>query len=247
MALTKPAPSMGDTLPPADVLGHLLLIAPTGYETGIITKFTKRDEDPSEAIRCDVAVLTQQNEAGQYGVVYRGVLWFNIIRLSLRKSIPDTANGDAVLARMGQGQAQAGQDPPYTLVDATDDPQAVAFAEAWLEQSPEFMAVAIPEAKRYLASEGKPAPAAPAGQTVPGVAMDAGPRATAPTVAAIPSAAPKAAPAGNVALPGMGGQAGPNQTATAAQAQPGAAADLLAALSPDERAQLLAALTKPQG
>jgi hypothetical protein len=239
VGLTAPAPSMGDTLPPAEVVGHLLLIAPTGYETGIVTKFTKHDDKPSEAVRCDIAVLTAQNDRGEYGVVYRGVLWFNVIRLSLRKSIPDTANGDAVLARMGQGQAQQGQDPPYVLVDATADADAVAFAENWLTQNPEFMAVAVQTAKQSAAAPAASAP--PAGQTVPGVAMDAGPRATAPVVAPVPTAKPAPAP---VALPGMGGQnPGPAGAAGIPAAQPPAAADLLAALGPEEKAQLLAALT----
>lgn len=238
----KSAQTMGDILPLADVVGHLLLIAPTEYVTDIATKFTKDPSKLSDAIRCDVAVLTQQDEQGGYGVVYRGCLWFNIIRLSLRKSIPDTANGDAVLARVGQGAAQQGQDPPYVLVDAMSDSDAVAFAEQWLAAHPEFMTVAQAEARR-VASEG-PTGQVPPGQTVPGVGVNAGPPATAPSVAPVPTAnTNKAAPVGNVALPGMGGQATQGGGAAAIpNGQPTAAADLLAALSPEERAALKAAL-----
>lgn len=238
----KSAQTMGDILPLKEVIGHLLLIAPTEYVTGINTTYTKPGDELADAIRCDVAVLTQQDAEGQYGVVYRGCLWFNVVRLSLRKSIPDTINGDAVLARVGQAPAKPGQDPQYTLVDAMADEQAVAFATAWLDAHPEFMAVAMNEARR-AAAEG-PAGAPPAGQPVPGKNATAGPVPTAPSVAPVPPAGPAtAAPAGNVALPGFGGAAGPQAGATVAAAPtPGPAADLIAALSPDEKAKLLAAL-----
>lgn len=240
----KSAQTMGDILGLADVVGHLLLIAPTEYVTEIPTKFTKPGEKPSDAIRVDVAVLTQQDDKGENGVVYRGVLWFNIVRLSLRKSIPDTANGDAVLARVGQGPAQSGQDPPFVLVDAMGDADAVAFAEQWLNAHPEFMAVAQVEAQRAMSEAGKPV-AAPAGQPVPGLTTEAVPTrtATAPAVAPIP-AANTAAPVSNVALPGMGGQATQGGGAAAIPVAGTAAADLLAALGPEERMQLLAALQK---
>lgn len=235
MAFKTPAPSMGDILAPADILGHLLVIAPTEYQTGIVTKYTKAGDDPSDAVQVDVAVLTQQREDGSYGVVYRNVLWFNVgLRLSLRKSIHDLINdGDVVLARMGQGQAKSGQDAPYQLVDAVSDADALAFAEQWLANNPEFISVAQMVAKQ--AANVGPATPPPAGQTVPGVAMDAGPKATAPTIAPVPTAASAPAVA---AVPKPSAPVPTANTAT----PPAAAADMLAALNPEERKALLAAL-----
>lgn len=246
MALKSASPS-GDKLGLAEVLGHLLVIAPIAYETGIVTQYTKPGDKPSDAIRVDCAVLTAQKDDGTYGPIYRGVLWFNVVRLSLRKSIPDTINGDVVLARIGQDPAKPGQDPQYILVDAMGDAQAVAFAESWLEANPEFIHVAQVEARR-VAAETPAAAAATTDAVVPGVPVNAGPAATAPVVAAVP-AVPKAA-AGPVALPGMGGQAtqgGGAAAIPAVPAQPAASAALIDALSGEEKAALLALLTAQQG
>jgi hypothetical protein len=109
-----------------------------------------------------------------------------------------------------------------------------------MDQHPEFVAVAQVEAKRAM-SQG-PLEPPPAGQTVPGVGHDAGPRATAPSVPAVPNV-----PVVQTVQPQAAPPAGPNLGAnlavpTAPAAPQGAAADLLAALSPAEKAQLLATL-----
>lgn len=188
MAFAAPAPA-GDQLPAADVLGHLLLIAPHEYRTGIITRFTKPGGAGEDAIVIDCAVLTQQDAGGQVPV-YRDALWFNIgLRLTLKKQM-----GQFVLARMGQGEGKQGQDPPFTLIDATKDEAAVAFAEGWLAQNSYFETDALRKAE--LAAGGnhmqqqpmKVAPPPPAGIPVPGVPANASQHlATAPQVPAVPA------------------------------------------------------------
>lgn len=228
MGLSSPK-SVGDILGPADVLGHLLVCIPTEYVEGIVTVHSAKN-GPQDAVRVDVAVLTAQNADGSHGVVYRDVLWFNaFLRSALRKQL-----GDTVLARMGQGTAKPGQDAPYLLQDAMNDAQAVAFAEQWLAQHPEFEAVAA-KSMAGAANISAPAPAVAAPPAAAPI----------PSVPATPAAAPIPAQAAVPSVPGT--VAGPNLGANAAVPQPtqvaAPAADpaaLLGALSPAEQQQLLA-------
>ena len=106
----------GETLKPADVIGHLLIITPKEYRTGILTSFGE-----AEAIECDVVDLDT-------GTAYHSALFFNVaLRASLRSNI-----GSTVLSRMGQGIAKPGKSAPYILIDATSDVEAVAKATAYL-------------------------------------------------------------------------------------------------------------------
>ncbi len=159
MAFSAPSTG-GDNLAAKDLVGQLLIVRPTEHAQGINTTFGEKD-----GIRADVAVLTQQDPtSGQYGVVYRDILWLQGKLVgALKRQI-----GELVLARMTQGTGKPGQNPPYELQDATSDPQAVQFAEAWMNQHPEFVT----------------ALAAPATQP-----------AAAPVPAAVPIPAPAAAPA----------------------------------------------------
>lgn len=226
MSISAPKPT-GDILGPADILGHLLVVIPTEFCVNIPTV---RGE--SDAIRVDVAVLTQTDAAGNHGVVYRDALWFNVLlRGSLKKQL-----GETVLARMAQGQGKPGQDPPFILTDATTDAQALAFAEQWLAANPEFETVAMNSYKQANGVSG--------GVTSP---AQAAPTPAVPSVPSVPAAVAVPSP---VAQPGMGGQAVPATPAvpavpaaapTPAVATP-SAADMLAALNPDERAKLMAML-----
>jgi hypothetical protein len=229
-----PAPA-GDQLSPAELLGHLLVICPTEYRYGIITKYNKPNDGGSEAVVIDVAVLTQQDINGQIPT-YHDAMWFNVgLRITLKKQM-----GQLVLARMGQGEAKDGQDPPYTLVDATQDPQAVAFAEQWLASHPDFESGAI--AKSRAAAGGVPV-AAPAtsGQPnvpIPGVPQNAQSRpATAPQVAPIPqAAAPQPAPAGPVNTPAVQ----PAPAASPTQIDPA----VIAALPPEQQQAIMALMAQ---
>jgi len=210
-----PAPQ-GDKLQAGEVLNHLLVIIPTEYIPSMPTV-----HGDSDAIRCDVAVLTQQTEAGTVPV-YRDVLWFNVsLKNTLKKQV-----GDLVLSRMGQGTAKPGQDPAFILLDATTDAQAVQYAEHWLNTNPEFEAVArkkLAGAAGLAAPAAAPAPAVPTVPTVPAAVAPA-PAASQPFAAGGP--APAVAPAPQAAAP--------------APAAPQITAQMLAALPPEEQAKLAA-------
>ena len=131
-----PATSTGITW--GDHLGALMLIEPTAMETGIVTSLGERD-----AVRGRVSVITGDGEAD----VYDDTLIFPRVLIGqLRSRI-----GEKVLGRLGQGNAKPGQNPPWTIVTATEDDVAkgVAYLDARGKQS-----VTTPA----------PAAAAPAGQ-----------------------------------------------------------------------------------
>jgi hypothetical protein len=128
--------SIDSTLKPADVVGHLLIIKPIEYKTGITTSFGE-----AEAIECDVVDLDTST-------AYTSILFFNVaLRSSLRSNI-----GKTVLSRMGQGIAKPGKSAPYILIDATTDPEAVAKATSFLAGSTPAPSVPAPST---------PAPAVP--------------------------------------------------------------------------------------
>lgn len=140
------SPATTAQLPPADVNGHLLLIKPLTFETGIQTTLGL-----SDAVRCDVADLST-------GHLHEGVLWFQkVLIASLQTRI-----GQMVLAVMTQGQPKPGQSPPWILNDAANDPNAVGAAQAWLAQNPTFdpsrPAVASPAPAMPTAPVYQPAP-----------------------------------------------------------------------------------------
>lgn len=164
MGFAAPAVQSGDSLDAKDILGQLVVAIGTELVKDVQTEF-----GVSDAIRADVVVLTQQNEDSTWGVVYRDILWFNVsLRNTLKKQI-----GQCVLARIGQGAKQPGKNAPFILEDATQDPQAVQFAESWMDSHPEFEA----EAKAKI--NGTSQVAAPAPQAAP-----------VPQVPAVPQAAP---------------------------------------------------------
>lgn len=152
--MTSPfkAPAPSETLPPATIVGHLMIIRPLSHEHGISTVHGVKD-----AIRADVCVLTQQSPTtGAWGVAYEEILWFSGKLIGALKS----RLGDVVLARMAQGAGKPGMQPPYELHDATGDAQAVAAAQAWLDAHPGFMSKPLPPA----APAPAPQPQAPAQQ-----------------------------------------------------------------------------------
>jgi len=117
--MTSPftAPTQGgDSVKPADLQGHLLIIKPTGYKTGIQTTLGE-----AEAIEVDLVDLDTNEE-------HTSVLFFSIsLRSALKPNI-----GKSVLARMGQGTAKPGKSAPWIFIDATTDAEAVAKATAYL-------------------------------------------------------------------------------------------------------------------
>ena len=117
MSETFAAPaSSGDSVKPADLQGHLLIIKPVEYKTGIQTTLGE-----AEAIEVDLVDLDTNEQ-------HSSVLFFNVaLRSALKPNI-----GKSVLARIGQGVAKPGKSAPWILIDATTDAAAVAKATAYL-------------------------------------------------------------------------------------------------------------------
>lgn len=131
----------GDSLKPADVLGHLLIVRPLEHVASIPTSFGDKD-----AIRCDVADL-DANE------IHRDVLWFpGLLIGGLKNSI-----GGVVLAVMSQGTAKPGQSAPWMLEGKAGDPASTTRAEQWL---------ATNSAAWFGLSDPTPAASAPAAAVV---------------------------------------------------------------------------------
>jgi len=134
MSIAFAAPATGGDGPSAsDVNGHVLVVEPLAYETGIKTVHGDKD-----AVRVRLHDITDQ-------ATYEDVLWFGGYLVgSLKGRI-----GERVLALMGQGAAKAGQSPPWQLTDLSTNEQAVAAATAYLTGA-------------VTATLTAPAPAAPA-------------------------------------------------------------------------------------
>ena len=110
-------PSTGsDSVKPADLLGHLLLVTPLEFKESITTAFGE-----SSAIAVDLVDL-DTNET------YHDVLFFGRgLIANLKSNI-----GAQVLGRMAQGLAKPGQSAPWVLEAATeaDTQKAVAYVTA---------------------------------------------------------------------------------------------------------------------
>lgn len=110
------APITGGNLKPADVEGHLLVVEPLEYVPNMTTAFGE-----SDAVRVNVHDISAQE-------THENVLWFpKALVGSLKPSI-----GKRILAVMGKGTAKAGQSPPWVLIDATANSEAVTAATNYL-------------------------------------------------------------------------------------------------------------------
>ena len=129
--MTFAAPSNAtDTVKVADLAGHLLIVTPVEYKTGIPTV-----HGDAEAIEVNVVDLDTNKE-------HASLLWFNVaLRNALKSKI-----GQKVLARIGQGTAKPGKSAPWILVDATGDATALAKANAYLGAAKPAPVAAAPAA-----------------------------------------------------------------------------------------------------
>jgi hypothetical protein len=115
MAFTAPA-SNTEGVKVADLNGHLLIVTPIEYKTGINTV-----NGVAEAIEVSIVDLDTNEE-------HHSLLWFNVaLRNALKPLI-----GNKVLGRIGQGAAKPGKNAPWILIDATGDATAVAKANAYI-------------------------------------------------------------------------------------------------------------------
>jgi hypothetical protein len=115
MAFSAPSTST-ESVKVADLNGHLLIIEPIEYKTGITT--VHGDADAIEVRINDLDTNTSHDS----------VLFFNV---ALKNALK-TKIGQKVLARIGQGTAKPGKSAPWILVDATGDADAVAKANAFI-------------------------------------------------------------------------------------------------------------------
>jgi len=124
----------GDRLNPSDCLGHLLVVWACDYIDHSPTRFTKPG-DKSDVIVVDVVDLDLPDDQGYQGALYRRC-WWRQARLigALRNRV---GNPNPLLGWMQQGVATMGR-PPYELVSATSDKDAVARAQAWANAHPRF-------------------------------------------------------------------------------------------------------------
>ena len=115
MAFSAPASST-EGVKVADLNGHLLIVTPIEYKTGINTV-----NGIAEAIEVHAVDLDTNEE-------HHSLLWFNVaLRSALKPLI-----GNKVLGRIGQGAAKPGKNAPWILIDATGDAVAVAKANAYI-------------------------------------------------------------------------------------------------------------------
>ena len=111
-----PSSMEGSSVRPADLNGHLLIIKPLEYKTGIATQL-----GVAEAVEVDLVDLDTNEE-------HKSVLFFNIaLRNALKPNI-----GKQVLARIGQGTAKPGKSAPWILINATDNQADIDKATAYL-------------------------------------------------------------------------------------------------------------------
>lgn len=133
---TAPASSEA-SVKPADLQGHLLIISPVEFKTGITTSLGEAD-----AIEVNIVDL-DTNE------VHNSVLFFNVaLKSSLKPNI-----GKQVLARIGQGVAKPGKSAPWILVNATENPADVEKATAYLAGNIVSAAAAIPTTELAVTPE----------------------------------------------------------------------------------------------
>lgn len=143
-------PSQGDKFSVGEHVGSLCLFFVHDIRQGITTSFGDR-----EAVACDIHVL-DGNGAGEIAhdcLIFQG---------ALIGSLRSAAGGEPVLARIGQGIAKPGQNPPYILTEYTAED--ATKAEAYLtERAKKFQG----SGPATTAPGATPAPAATASGATP--------------------------------------------------------------------------------
>lgn len=181
MDFNQPAEG-GDRFPFKDHVGTLALFSVLEYKTGITTSFGEKD-----AVAADIHVI----DGPSAGQVFENSLIFQGAVIGALKGF---VGGSPVLARIGQGVAKPGQNPPYVLNPFTQADAQVAGAywarvQAGQMQQPQAQPVPQP------AAAAAPAPAA-AYPSAAAASPATGNYQPAPAAAYQPApAAPAAAPA----------------------------------------------------
>lgn len=148
----EPVESTAEFITPQKLANHLLIVFPIGYVDHIQTRFTRPDK-PSDAIAVDVIDLDAVGDDGAPGKLYRNNNWMQAKLIqSLRPKI-----GGRMLAHMRQGMSSNGMNPPWILVSATGDPDAVKRGDAWVSNHPEYRPTefVIREQRAQPAAQGR--------------------------------------------------------------------------------------------
>ena len=136
----------GDSLAPADVEGHVLVVEPQEYVASITTSFGDKD-----AIRVNVHDITTQTS-------HADVLWFPGGLIGALKG----QIGKRVLGVMTKGTAKPGQAAPWLLQDASTSAPAVAAATAYLTAATAYLTQQTASTLTAPVTPAAPAPAAAA-------------------------------------------------------------------------------------
>jgi hypothetical protein len=134
--------SQASSVRTADLLGHLCIFSPVGYETDVQTV-----NGASDVVIVDVVDLDADG-----GTEYDGVWFFSVgLRNALKRYIPD----GKVLARIGQAVAKPGKNPAWILLDATGSAADVAKATAYVngQTAKTFATPAVPEQKTATSAQ----------------------------------------------------------------------------------------------
>lgn len=106
-------PAAPDIFKPDAHEGRLLLLWPTGVETGIQT-----DYGASDAVRCSQIVVLDGPSAGtDEGTFDEALVFPSVLRNTLRPSI---GTGKPVLGRLEKGSAKPGKSAPWLLKPFTE-------------------------------------------------------------------------------------------------------------------------------
>jgi hypothetical protein len=103
-------PAAGSKFRPADYQGHLLLVWPTEYRSGI-----KTDYGESDAVAARVVVLDGENGHEEHD----NVLFFQGALIGTLK--PSVGSSKPVLGRLSRGTSKPGQSAPFILTPFTEE------------------------------------------------------------------------------------------------------------------------------
>lgn len=139
MSFSKAA-SGGDQFQPSEYynyqtgFGHLLLIYPKAYDPAMRTKAS---ENPSSAADCDIVVVDKPGPDGA-PLVFREARLFGNLARSVRHLTEPDGTPKKYLGRIGQGEKQVGKNPPWILLDWTDQDLALAQPVAHAFEAGQF-------------------------------------------------------------------------------------------------------------
>jgi hypothetical protein len=148
-------PDSGEMVKLADFPGHLVVITVRGHETGIITRFTR----PGETDEI-VKITLIEVDGPQPGTIHEGALFGAVVY----RLIPE-AGRDPIIARIGQGQAKGGNNPPWALLPFNE--QDMTWVQNMFNARPDLVAAATPRPAPPTVVHTPPAEAPPAGAPNP--------------------------------------------------------------------------------